>query len=107
VALTLETEQRLIKVGLVELFERDFGQWEILAQRSYTFFESNFPNSNIRADDVAKILISLIEINSDLVAYLSAKKLTQKYWIRFYCDLIIDRTWSGLKKKSQMEEVEP
>src|ERR1700722_15573765 len=97
-ALTLETEQRLIKVGLVDFFDSDFNQWTLLSQRSYTFFRNNFPASNIRADDIAKVLVSLIEINDDFIGYLGAKKLTQKYWIRFFCDLVIDRTWNGLDK---------
>jgi hypothetical protein len=96
-ALTLEAEQRLEKVGLIQLFEDDRERWQLMAKESYDFNAKNFPEGKIvRRDDVAKMLVPLLEIDNDLLDYLGTEKLKQKYWIRDFCDLILDRTWGAI-----------
>jgi hypothetical protein len=94
-ALTLDVEQRLQDVGLVAFFEGHRAAWETVAKDTYGFLKGNFPaGSVIRPDDVAKALKPLVEVNEDLRDELHASKLTQKYWIAYFTDLIIDRTWN-------------
>jgi hypothetical protein len=98
-ALTLESEQRLTKVSLVKHFEDSQAKWTALAKQSYQFVEKNFPNgATVRPDDVAKALGPLLEVNEDLASYLETNKLGQKYWIRDFGDLILDRTWDKISK---------
>ncbi len=96
-ALTLEAEQRLADVGLVELFDGDRDAWLDAAKQTKAFIAGNFPQgSRIRRDDVAKGLIPILEVHEVLKDALSEKKLRGKFWIKDFADLIIDKTWDEL-----------
>ena len=96
--LTLEAEQRMEKVGLVALFEKNRKIWIDVSQKSYSFVRDGFPpGSIIRRDDVQKTLIPVLEVHEDLRDYLDTQKLRGKFWIAFYADLIIDRTWDEIR----------
>jgi hypothetical protein len=49
-----------------------------------------------RRDDVVKALHPIMEVNESLKDYFDSSKLRGKFWIRFFVDLIIDRTWDNL-----------
>lgn len=96
-ALTLEAEQNLTDVGLVAFFDEHIDVWRALAQATYTFVRDNFPEGAVvRCDDVAKALLPLLEVHEELADCLNAKKLTQKYWKRYFADLILDRSWEQI-----------
>jgi len=98
-ALTLEAEQRLETVGLVDLFTEHEPAWQQAAKETKEFVAGNFPKgSKIRRDDVAKALIPILEVNEILIGALNSKKLRGKFWIKDFADLIIDRTWEELEK---------
>jgi hypothetical protein len=98
-ALTLEAEQRLETVGLVDLFTEHERAWQQAAKETKEFVAGNFPKgSKIRRDDVAKALIPILEVNEILIGALNSKKLRGKFWIKDFADLIIDRTWEELDK---------
>jgi len=93
-ALTLEAEQRLENVGLIEFFDVHKPIWLKAAQETHQFLKGNFPfDSTIRPDDVAKALRPVLEVNEELRQKLNEEKLKQKFWISDFTDLIIDRTW--------------
>jgi len=93
-SLTREAEQRLERVKLVAFFNKNQAEWLDAAQKAYTFVAGNFPaGSKIRRDDVAKILMPVIEVNEALTDKLAEGKLKQKFWRSDFVDLIIDRTW--------------
>lgn len=96
-ALTLEAEQRLTAVGLVDLFTEHEADWLNAAKETKAFIQGNFPaGSLIRRDDVAKALVPILEVNETLKDELNECKLRGKFWIRDFADLIIDRTWDKL-----------
>jgi len=95
-SLTREVEQRLEKVGLVELFDNHKASFQIAAKESHDYLTNNFSGAPVRRDDVAKTLRPIIEVNETLLTYLGEKKLTQKYWIQNFTDLIIDRVWDAI-----------
>ena len=96
-ALTLEAEQRLQSAGLIELYTKHSGTWLEAAKETKDFVEGNFPNGSlIRRDDVAKALYPILEVNEILREYLDGNKLRGKFWVRFFVDLIIDKTWDQL-----------
>lgn len=104
-ALTLEAEQRLENANLVTFFEDGEDRWRVLARGAYEFVERNFPSgSQIRPDDVAKMLTPLLEIDVQLRDTLADKKLKQKYWITDFCDLILDRTWNQIRQGGNPNE---
>ena len=96
-ALTLEAEQRLESVGLVRLFTEHEDLWLQAAKETKAFIAGNFPKGAlIRRDDVAKALIPILEVNEILRDELDENKLRQKFWIKNFADLIIDKTWDKL-----------
>jgi hypothetical protein len=97
VALTLESEQRLEKAGLVKFFNDHRATWLEAAQRAYNYARDSFPQgAAIRPDDVANPLTSVIAVNEMLRTKLSQARLTQRYWVGFFVDLIIDRVWQEI-----------
>jgi hypothetical protein len=97
VALTLEAEQRLEAVGLVDFFGAHKQTWLNAARETRAFVAGNFPpGSLIRRDDVAKAFIPILEVNEILREELDTNKLRGKFWIKDFADLIIDRTWDKL-----------
>ena len=96
-SLTLEAEQRLRKVSLVTLFTDHQAAWTAAAQRTYQFITDGFPaNAAVRPDDVAKALLPILEVNEQLKTKLAREKLTQKYWVKDFTDLIIERVWPNI-----------
>lgn len=96
-ALTLEVEQKLVDVGLVKLFLDHRAAWLAAAKQSHDYTSKNFPlHAKCRPDDMAKSFLPIIEVNEDLRSFLAANKLTQKYWIKHFTDLIIERVWDEL-----------
>ena len=96
-ALTLAKEQRLEKVGLVDLFTDHQADWKAAAKSTRDFIKGGFPKgATIRRDDVAKALEPILEVNERLRTKLSEKKLTEKYWVSYFTDLIIDRVWDQI-----------
>ena len=95
--LTLESEQRLRDVGLIEFYDQNAATWLEAAQEAKEYIAGNFPQgTTVRRDDVAKALHPVLEVNELLKQYLDENKLRGKFWIRFFGDLIIDRTWDQL-----------
>jgi hypothetical protein len=96
--LTLEAEQRLDKVGMVALFDGARAGWLDVAKKTYKFLKDGFPNGAlIRRDDVQKALVPILEVHDTLRDFLDGQKLRGKFWITFFADLIIDRTWDELR----------
>lgn len=98
-ALTLEAEQRLEAVGLIDLFDEHEASWLEASRETRVFVSGNFPEGSlIRRDDVAKALHPIMEVNEILKEFLDENKIRGKFWIRFFVDLIIDRTWDQLQE---------
>jgi hypothetical protein len=98
VSLTLKAEQMLASAGLIEFYQKDSVRWDRAAKETFTFLKGNFPKGGtIRCDDVAVALLPLLEVSEELGAFLQAEKLTQRYWIRHFADLILDRAWPKIR----------
>lgn len=96
-ALTLEAEQRLTDVGLVDFYVADQVSWLNTVQETKSFVKRNFPNGAlIRRDDVAKALIPILEVHEAFKDFRNNEKLRGKFWIKDFVDLLIDRTWDNL-----------
>ncbi len=96
-ALTLEAEQRLEDVGLIAFYTKHDAAWLAAAKQTKTFVTDNFPaGANIRRDDVANRLVGILAVHEDLKEYLDSNKIRGKFWIRYFADLIIDRTWDKI-----------
>ncbi len=99
-ALTLDVEQRLEAVELIGFFNENRDAWTAIAKDTYEFVRKHFPEgSKIRHDDVAKALRPVVEVDENLQDALHEKRLSQKYWVTFFTDLVIDRTWNEITTK--------
>lgn len=97
-SLTQKAEQQLRAVGLTDFFEEDPEPWCILARETYTFVVKHFPDGAVvRPDDVASALRPLLDVHEGLGACLEEKKLKQRYWVSYFADWILDRTWPTIK----------
>jgi len=101
-ALTLRVEQRLDRVGLIQVFEDSRERWKGLAERSWVYATQNFPEgTTVRRDDVKEFLTPLLEVDKPLTGYLTGKKLREKYWASYFADLIIDRCWAEITEEEE------
>ena len=99
-ALTLEAEQRLTDTGVVAFYQGDAANWLDTVRQTKTFVTNNFPaGSLIRRDDVAKALIPILEVHEGFKDFRNAEKLRQKFWVKDFADLLIDRTWDTLQEE--------
>jgi hypothetical protein len=94
-ALTLAKEQRLRRARLIDLFEQHEEVWRQFAATAYAYTRETWPEgANVRPDDVSKPLKATLEVSSLLRNALDARKLTAKYYIDDFADLIVERTWA-------------
>ena len=98
-ALTLEAEQKLEDVGLIAFFLENETQWVAVLQDCHDYVRKMFKHgAMIRHDDVAKFLRPSMEVDDGLQDELSKRRLTQKYWIGHFTDLVIDRCWDQIRR---------
>ena len=97
-ALTLEVEQRLQRAGLVDYFVTRQAGWQAMSQETYDYVKKQFKGAPIRRDDLSKFVRPVVEIDKPLRKVLDIKKCSQKYWIDFFTNLVVDRTWDSIKK---------
>jgi len=103
-ALTLEAEQRMTDVGVVEFYETNRGAWLDTVRQTKTFVQTNFPQGAlIRRDDVAKALIPIIEVHEGFKDFRNENKLRGKFWLKDFADLLTDRTWDELEGEANVQ----
>ena len=100
--LTLESEQRPEATGVVAHYNQNEDAWLAAIRQTKHFVETNFPDgAKIRKDDIAKALVTIIEVNEDYQDFRNVKKLRAKFWNVLFADLIVDRTWDQLEQENQ------
>lgn len=98
-ALTQQKLQALQDKGLDKFFMTRKADWVKTAHGAYDYFDSTLPSAqHPRPDDVAGILVKIAEIDVALKDFLQSKSLTQKYWIAYFCDYIIEQVWDDIAK---------
>ncbi|MDR0359640.1 MAG: hypothetical protein LBJ87_09300 [bacterium] len=61
------------------------------------FIEQAQSKERVRQDDVLPLLVPALEVCPPLRDFLAEHRLTQKYWYRYFAELILDRVWADLK----------
>ena len=96
-ALNLESEQRLQKAGLIKYYQSNEAAWLAAAKECHQYVIKSFPKGSvIRHDDIAKVLLPSAAVDTKLTSELDRLKLTQKFWVAYFVDLVIDRCWKKL-----------
>jgi len=100
--ISLVIQQYLEKVDLVGLFNDYREEWKEMAQKAHDFIQQNFPSDyDVHPEDVSKALIPLLEVNDRLTHFLNESKLREKYWMKYFCDYILDRCWDEIHLKTK------
>ncbi len=95
-ALTLEKLQRLERVGLVKYFDDNEAAWTAAAKDAFDYIKKGFAGEKVRPDDVNGPLRSVVGIDQALRSFLNKGKLSQKYWIEDFTELVLDKTWDEI-----------
>ncbi len=97
-ALTAENDQRLKDAGLTGFFEKNQALFKDIANEAYKYAAGYVRAAGlpVRVDDVALPLELALKVSDPLATFLSEHRLTQKYWFRYFADLILDRLWKEL-----------
>ncbi|MGN6818248.1 MAG: hypothetical protein ACTHJR_06210 [Sphingomonas sp.] len=100
--LTLEAEQRLEAAGVIAHYAENEAAWLAAIKETKKYVEGNFPaGAKIRKDDIAKALVTIIEVNESYQDYRNVKKLRAKFWNTLFADLVVDRTWDQLEAENE------
>lgn len=97
-ALTAENEQRLKDAGLIKFLDEHRPAFRRLAAAAFAYTKGYVQpvGQPVRVDDVAAALELSLRVSKELEQFLATHRLTQKYWVRFFADLILDRLWPEL-----------
>jgi hypothetical protein len=96
-SLTLYWEKRLRDAKLIRFLDENRAAWLGAAREAIQYARTSFPaGSPIRRDDVAQFLVNVIEVDDNFKNHLATNRLTQKYWVKHFADLVIDRTWNEI-----------
>ncbi len=96
-AYSLYEKQQVKSAALDGLYDRDQLYWDLLVAKSHIFAELNFQAEDeayiIHPEDVADFLMPILKTNQILQKHLGVNKFHEKYWVRYFCDYILDRYW--------------
>jgi hypothetical protein len=99
-ALTAEEYQVLVNAGLTDFFKKNRKFFKEMAVRAYGYAKESVAEAKlpVRPDDVAEPLVTALKISPSLTNFLASAKLGQKYWVRYFANLVIDQLWEDLTK---------
>jgi hypothetical protein len=97
-ALTTEHLQRLQRVGLDHFFFKERADFQVLAQEAFDYATHMVAPTGqpVLVDDVAAPLLLALNLNKKLADFLASKKLTQKYWVAWFADYVLNQLWDVL-----------
>lgn len=99
-SLTLEIEHRLKDKGFDELYEANTDKWVEMAAKAREYTETFIGHGEaVRPGDVSENLQNGIKIDPHFEAHVKKRKLTQKYWVRFFSDYILERIYPSNMKE--------
>lgn len=100
-ALTLKKEQRITDSKLDQLYKNNKKLWLDKARKAYDYFDSSKPQGeHTRVDDVAGVLLPMLDVDKTLKKFLQGNGLKQKYYVSDFCDYILEETWDSLVPKA-------
>ena len=93
-SLTLEKLHRLRDKGFVDLYQEHEDKWQEMVenakQYAITFIGEN---ERIRPGDIAEVIQNAVKVDLGFENHVKGRGLQQKYWVSFFADYILDRTY--------------
>ncbi|MBZ5640341.1 MAG: hypothetical protein LAO51_16490 [Acidobacteriia bacterium] len=79
----------------MDFFEKHRAVWETIYKNAYEYAGKYIKApAKLRQDDVIEALVPALQVTELLGNTLRAKRLLQKYWVRYFADLIVDSLWT-------------
>jgi allophanate hydrolase subunit 2 len=77
--------------GFFELYSLNPAKWKEMVDNAATYAKSCVGEGEaVKDGDVISVVENAIKISKDFENHLTKKKLTQKYWIRWFAEYIVD-----------------
>ncbi len=92
--LTQAIRLRLESKEFNQLFDENSVEWTEIAINARAFMANGMDGVEPTVDDIKKSLFPLVEIHPTLLVFLADNGLTQKYWIEYFVDYILDRVYT-------------
>src|SRR5579872_4785561 len=94
--MSLDTDKlhRLKAKGFQELYEKHPEKWKQMVRTARDYAETCIqPEEKIKVGDVVTVVQNGIKIDPEFETHLNKKKLTQKFWISWYAEYIVEQTF--------------
>jgi hypothetical protein len=100
-ALTALKVKDLTDKGFMGLFDQHEELWKTKAQEAHDYAAKFVVAAGqpVRPDDVIDLLVPAVALSEEFRTFLDEKRLTQKYWRVYFCELVLDRLWGELTEE--------
>lgn len=99
-ALNQEEYQSLKNAKFLELYSDDKSYWDEVTREAYRYTLKIIPKEErVRQDDVATFLTPTIRQDPKFIKYCQKNRSMQKYWCKWFADLLIDIYFSEHKTR--------
>lgn len=94
--MSLDTEKihRLRGKDFHELYDNNSDKWQEMVRKARDYARSIVPEAEqVRVGDVVEIVQNAIKIDPEFEQHFNKQKLTQKFWVPWYAEYIVDKTF--------------
>jgi len=101
-ALSQKKLQALRRNRFERLYTGHQALWRDRARNAHAYAAQGLPDGErVRVDDVAAVLLPILETDPTLSQFVQIARLPQKYWAAYFCDYILDQLWDVLTPAAQ------
>jgi hypothetical protein len=94
--MSLDTEKlhRLKGKGFPELYNTHPNKWKEMVDKARDYAQTCVGDGEkVRVGDVATIVQNAIKIDPEFESFVKGKSLTQKYWVTWFAEYLIDQIY--------------
>jgi len=94
--MSLDTEKlhRLIGKEFDRLYNKKPNKWQEMVRKARDYARTCVsPKEQVRVGDVVEVVQNAIKIDPEFEEHFNTKKLTQKFWVPWYAEYIVDKTF--------------
>jgi hypothetical protein len=94
VSLDTEKLHRLKGKGFPELYDTHPDKWKEMVDKARDYAQTCVgEDEKVRIGDVTTIVQNAIKIDPEFESFVKGKGLTQKYWVTWYAEYMVDRIY--------------
>lgn len=93
-SLRLETIHRLRGKGFDTLYTKHSAKWNEMVAQAKAYASTYISDQEtIRPGDLADILTNAMEPDPDFEGHVKGRGLTQKYWVTWFCEYVVEQVY--------------